>query len=145
MHCETTLYAVVPTAALTLVFNLCFPYLIRFKAGYEPYLLVSRHHMPWYDERFRGYGWDKVRCTNYMMCTPAATPSRHEERRHLLTVYAAPQVMHVWQMDSMGFQFVAHPNAWVVHRPHVPSAGAVPHTAVPSTTANPCLLLSNRN
>lgn len=37
------------------------PYPISFKVGYEPYLLVSRRHIPWYDERFRGYGWDKVR------------------------------------------------------------------------------------
>ena len=36
------------------------PYPIKFKSGYEPYVLVSRKHMPWYDERFRGYGWDKV-------------------------------------------------------------------------------------
>lgn len=28
--------------------------------GYEPYLLLHRDHLPWYDERFRGYGWDKV-------------------------------------------------------------------------------------
>lgn len=36
------------------------PYPIRFKSGYEPYVLVARTIMPWYDERFRGYGWDKV-------------------------------------------------------------------------------------
>ena len=36
------------------------PYPIKFKSGYEPYVLVSRKLMPWYDERFRGYGWDKV-------------------------------------------------------------------------------------
>lgn len=23
-------------------------------------MLVARKIMPWYDERFRGYGWDKV-------------------------------------------------------------------------------------
>ena len=28
--------------------------------GYEPYVLVSRQHVPWYDERFMGYGWDKI-------------------------------------------------------------------------------------
>ncbi len=28
--------------------------------GYEPYVLVSRHFVPWYDERFRGYGKDKI-------------------------------------------------------------------------------------
>lgn len=31
--------------------------------------------------------------------------------------------MHIWQLDAMGFQFIAHPEAWVVHRPHPPSAG----------------------
>ncbi|KFM28697.1 Glycosyltransferase-like protein LARGE1 [Auxenochlorella protothecoides] len=29
-------------------------------AGYEPYILVLREHVPWYDERFRGYGRDKI-------------------------------------------------------------------------------------
>ena len=42
-------------------FNVSEPYTIRFKSGYEPYVLVSRKLVPWYDERFRGYGWDKVR------------------------------------------------------------------------------------
>jgi len=37
------------------------PYAIKFKSGYEPYVLVARKIMPWYDERFRGYGWDKVK------------------------------------------------------------------------------------
>ena len=44
----------------------------RYKNGYEPYILISRRYMPWYDERFRGYGWDKVRtiphrCPHYTL------------------------------------------------------------------------------
>lgn len=67
------------------------PYPARFKMGYEPYVLVSRSMVPLYDERFRGYGFDKV--------------------------------MHIWQMHVQGFHFVMHPSAFVVHRPHKPSAG----------------------
>ena len=33
------------------------------------------------------------------------------------------QVMQIYQMDTQNFHFVAHPNAWVVHRPHAPSSG----------------------
>lgn len=33
------------------------------------------------------------------------------------------QVMQIYQMDAMNFQFISHPNAWVVHRPHAPSSG----------------------
>lgn len=28
--------------------------------GYEPYILAVRARFPWYDERLRGYGWDKI-------------------------------------------------------------------------------------
>lgn len=28
--------------------------------GYEPYLVALRQNIPWYDERFRGYGRDKI-------------------------------------------------------------------------------------
>lgn len=31
--------------------------------------------------------------------------------------------MQIYQMDAMNFHFVAHPGAWVVHRPHAPSSG----------------------
>lgn len=36
------------------------PYPVKFVPGYEPFVLMSRVHVPWYDERFRGYGWDKA-------------------------------------------------------------------------------------
>jgi hypothetical protein len=35
-------------------------YDVTYEPGYEPYLLVARRHVPFYDERFRGYGRDKI-------------------------------------------------------------------------------------
>jgi hypothetical protein len=37
-----------------------YPYPIEYEKGYEPYPLMARNQVPWYDERFRGYGHDKV-------------------------------------------------------------------------------------
>ncbi|GAB4822605.1 hypothetical protein N2152v2_009651 [Parachlorella kessleri] len=36
------------------------PYTVQYAKGYEPYVLISRRFVPWYDERFRGYGRDKI-------------------------------------------------------------------------------------
>lgn len=47
------------------------PYPITYKTGYEPYVLVDRRTVPWYDERFRGYGWDKARPTSILLCPSA--------------------------------------------------------------------------
>ncbi|KAG6551277.1 hypothetical protein Mapa_007204 [Marchantia paleacea] len=35
-------------------------YQVQYKDGYEPYLLCARRLVPWYDERFIGYGRNKV-------------------------------------------------------------------------------------
>jgi len=37
--------------------------------------------------------------------------------------HARLQVMQIFQLDAMNFRFMAHPNAFVVHRPHPPSSG----------------------
>ncbi len=55
------------------------------------------------------------------------------------------QVMHIWQLDAQGFQFMGHPAAWVVHRPHTPSAGYQKAFTGPAYTQNhrvraPCFL-----
>lgn len=28
--------------------------------GYEPYIISARKNVPWYDERFRGHGRDRI-------------------------------------------------------------------------------------
>lgn len=40
--------------------NASSPYSIKYRKGFEPYILVHRKYVPWYDERFRGYGRDKI-------------------------------------------------------------------------------------
>jgi hypothetical protein len=45
------------------------------------------------------------------------------------------KVMHVWQLHAQGFQLVGHPGAWVVHRPHTPSAGYLKAFTGPRYTA----------
>ena len=35
-------------------------YAVEFEEGYEPFVLASRRRLPRYEERFRGYGFDKV-------------------------------------------------------------------------------------
>lgn len=35
-------------------------YPVHPNVGYEPFIILSRLHAPYFDERFRGYGWDKI-------------------------------------------------------------------------------------
>ncbi|GAB4821433.1 hypothetical protein N2152v2_008479 [Parachlorella kessleri] len=35
-------------------------YEVPYAEGYEPYTVMLRQHVPWFDERFRGYGYDKM-------------------------------------------------------------------------------------
>lgn len=41
-------------------------YAVKYRNGFEPYVLVARRYVPWYDERFRGYGRDKITHLAYM-------------------------------------------------------------------------------
>lgn len=36
------------------------PYEVQYQTGFEPYILMHRRYVPYYDERFRGYYWNKV-------------------------------------------------------------------------------------
>lgn len=43
------------------------PYEVKYAEGYEPYGLFFRRHAPGFDERFRGFGLDKVRRNQFSM------------------------------------------------------------------------------
>ena len=64
-------------------------YSVGWQTDYEPYVVVDRRTVPRFDQRFAGYGWNKV--------------------------------AHAMLLDSLGYDFLVLPNAWVVHLPHWPS------------------------
>lgn len=41
-------------------------YPATFEEGYEPYVIAARKYLPWYDERFRGHGRDRIVATYNM-------------------------------------------------------------------------------
>jgi hypothetical protein len=41
-------------------------YRVGYEKGYEPYILLARRHVPFYDERFRGYSRDKIVHINHL-------------------------------------------------------------------------------
>jgi len=45
-------------------------YPVNYELYYEPYMVCDRTHIPLYDERFSGYGNDKVTCVyiNVRVC-----------------------------------------------------------------------------
>lgn len=36
------------------------PYKVVYETGFEPYIMMHKKYIPYYDERFRGYYWNKV-------------------------------------------------------------------------------------
>ena len=48
------------------------PYPIRFASGFEPYILIARALVPWFDERFRGHESDKVMHRRHLNATGVA-------------------------------------------------------------------------
>ena len=50
--------------------------------GCEPNVIMLREHLPWSDERFRGYGFDRVRGTRRCRCLPATKARAQEGTGH---------------------------------------------------------------
>lgn len=66
------------------------PYQVQHEVGFEPYILMLKEHVPYYDERFRGYYFNKV-----------------EHLLHISTQFGLPFVVH----PSSFVVHVPHPKA----------------------------------
>lgn len=65
------------------------PYEVKYAEGYEPYGFLFRRHAPPFDERFRGFGLDKVTksnkcsiCSNIVREAVAIAPTAENTTRH---------------------------------------------------------------
>lgn len=101
--------------------------------GYEPYVLAARSFVPWYDERFRGYGRDKIQhlthlagkgppwpvpCSNKSVAPP---PQSHPARASLRGAHQLEGLPHC-PGTGLNVTFAVHPTAFVVHVPHAKAA-----------------------
>jgi glycosyltransferase-like protein LARGE len=66
------------------------PYPVKHETGFEPYILMLKEHVPYYDERFRGYYFNKV-----------------EQLMHISTQIGLPFIVH----PSSFVVHVPHPKA----------------------------------
>lgn len=66
------------------------PYPVKHETGFEPYILMLKEHVPYYDERFRGYYFNKV-----------------EQLLHISTQFGLPFIVH----PSSFVVHVPHPKA----------------------------------
>lgn len=66
------------------------PYHVKHETGFEPYILMLKEHVPYYDERFRGYYFNKV-----------------EQLLHISTQFGLPFIVH----PSSFVVHVPHPKA----------------------------------
>lgn len=62
--------------------------------------------------------WDPGSSTLCLPSTHSCTPSTSRPFPAF-----PPQITQIYQMDRMGYNLVVHPHGFVVHRPHLPSAG----------------------
>lgn len=58
-------------------------YTVDYKEEFEPYILCSRRLIPWYDERFTGYGKNKVILTS---CFLRVRCTEMNKRKYSVTV-----------------------------------------------------------
>jgi hypothetical protein len=77
---------------------------------YEPFVIVHRKFVPWYDERFRGYGMNKI-------VHITALHGRHSRQFHLVLGQAL-LAKKLFMGAGLGITFWTHPSGYVAHVPH---------------------------
>lgn len=58
-----------------------------------------------------------------MQCPSSSPPSSLIFSPSFYLLLLLLQITHIYQMDKMGYNLVVHPQGFLVHRPHPPSAG----------------------
>ncbi len=94
---------------------------------------MARKHTPWYDERFRQYGYNKARlerdarrATAFSACSFVAAPAVCLQAAHLQLSHGPNMCMairclqagHVKTFVAWGGRLVVHPRAFTIHVPH---------------------------
>lgn len=102
-------------------------------------MILARALHPWYDERFAGYGWDKVRShagsigrgrpvVLQRLSRPPSVHALHDTESSRAFACFQSSALPLMQMGLpeclfyWGGSFVVHPRGFVVHVPHERSA-----------------------
>ncbi|VDN29110.1 unnamed protein product [Gongylonema pulchrum] len=72
---------------------------VTWRTDYEPFVVVPRNGLPSYDQRFVGFGWNRV--------------------SHVMSLNSAGSALNV--PNCFWFEFVVLPDVFIVHQPHLPS------------------------
>lgn len=78
------------------------PYLVEYQKGFEPYIMIHRQYVPWYDERFRGYGRDKIVHLTHIA----------DQLKIKLEVHDAGFVIHSPHMKASTFKNTKNSGQW---------------------------------
>lgn len=90
------------------------PYKVEWEADFEPYVVVRRD-CPEYDQRFVGFGWNKV---SHIMELDAQV--RFSKKRLCsVQVSSVPNLSHF--LVPKEYDLIVLPNAFMIHMPHAPS------------------------
>jgi hypothetical protein len=112
-------------------FNASLPYAVTYQENFEPYIIARRVGLPRYDERFRGYGMNKIsylyeveiECARHNACSYVAHAIRISTFMHLdqtvgVKLTHAVVCMCAAQIAAAGKQFVVLPQVFLTAREH---------------------------